>query len=224
VLVAGRQAHRVRGPAPEHETSLFYVWLRREDEERNTYDKDVEAARAAMRKEAGPAQKPAEPEAAAKKSGGIDFEDMHLRVRRVSLPNVVPSRPFFSHDSRTLAFEAVVKGVAGTYKIVLPGKLAPELLTQRRGRAIKWLAKDNRLLWVSDNLPAHFEKTFGFSVYQETNLQDYQELAFLTAWGKLRDWYYDAGFHGADWKAVREKYRLAARCAPSHSVFTPCWR
>ena len=208
------------GQRPNNETSLFYVWLSREDEERNTFDKDVEAARSAMRKETGAAGKEGEAAAGAKRPGGIDFEDMHLRVRRVSLPDVVPSRPFFSHDSRTLAFEAAVKGVAGTYKIVLPGKLAPELLTQRRGRAVKWLAKDNRLLWVSDNLPAHFERTLGFSIYQETNLRDYQELAFLTAWGKLRDWYYDAGCHGADWSAVREKYRLAARCAPSHSVFT----
>lgn len=208
------------GQRPNNETDLFYVWLSREDEERNTFDKDVEAAQSAMRKEAGPAKKEGEAKGPQRNNVRIDFDDMNLRVRRVGLRGLVPSRPFFSHDSRTLAFEAAVKGVAGTYKIVLPDKLAPELLTQRRGRAVKWLAKDSRLLWVSDNLPAHFEKTFGFSVYQETALQDYQELAFLTAWGKLRDAYYDPGFHGADWKAVREKYRLAARYAPSHSVFT----
>jgi tricorn protease len=73
---------------------------------------------------------------------------------------------------------------------------------------------------MSDNLPAHFERTFPFSAYQETDLADYQELGFLTAWGRLRDWYYDAGYHGADWPALKEKYRLAARNARSHSVFT----
>jgi hypothetical protein len=61
--------------------------------------------------------------------------------------------------------------VAGTYKVVLPDKLTPELLTRRRGRALQWLAKDNRLLWLSDNLPAHFDKTFAFSAYQETDLR-----------------------------------------------------
>ena len=208
------------GQRPNNDTDLFYVWLKREDEERNTFDKDVEAAYSAMRKEKSAAPKENVTKPDTKKGGVIDFEDMNLRVRRVNLQGLVPSRPFFSHDSRTLAFEATVKGVAGTYKIVLPDKLTPELLTARRGRAVKWLAKDNRLLWVSDNLPAHFDKTFGFSVYQETNLHDYQELAFLSAWAKLRDGYYDRGYHGADWAAVREKYRLAARLAPSHSVFS----
>ena len=208
------------GQRPNNETDLFYVWLSREDEERNTFDKDVEAAQSAMRKETSAAQKEGAPKGPAKSGGAIDFDDMNLRVRRISMPGVVPSRPFFSHDSRTLAFEAAVKGAAGTYKIVLPDRLSPELLTQRRGRPVKWLAKDNRLLWLSDNLPAHFDKTFGFSVYQETEMEDYQELAFLTAWGKLRDWYYDPGYHGADWGAVKAKYRQAARRAPSHSVFT----
>jgi tricorn protease len=213
------------GQRPNDQTDLFYVWLSRADEERNTFDKAVESAREAMRKSAGEDKKPSDKskdkaETAPKPPVRIDFDDLHLRVRRIALPGVTPAQPFFSHDSRTLAFEATVKGQAGTYKVVLPDKLEPELLTRRRGRAVAWLAKDNRLLWMTDNLPAHFEKTFGFSAYQETGLRDYQELGFLMAWAKLRDWYYDAGFHGADWAAVREKYRLAARCAPSHSVFT----
>ena len=173
-----------------------------------------------MRKEMEPANKEGESRPKGANGAVIDFDDLHLRVHRVNLPGVTPVNPFFSHDSRTLAFEAMVKGVVGTYKIVLPERLAPELLTQRRGRAVKWLAKDNRLLWVSDNLPAHFDKVFHFSVYQGTDLPDYQELAFLTAWRKLRDNYYDPGFHGADWIALKEKYRLAARNAPGYSVFS----
>jgi len=206
------------GQRPGDVTSLFYVWLNRADEERNTYDKETEAAREAMRKERDE-KKEEKPAPADKGASGLDFEDLCLRVRRVDVSGAVPSMPFFSHDSRTLAFEATINGVHGTYKIVLPDKLNVELLTHRTGRAINWLAKDNRLLWVSDGLPAHFDKTFPFSIYQETQIADYQELGFLTAWGKLRDYYYDAGFHGADWVALKEKYRLAARNAPSHSVF-----
>jgi tricorn protease len=206
---------------PNGEASLFYVWLSRADEERNTLDKKLDEARSAMRRERGGDKKEeGSKPPAAKADAPIDFDDLHLRVRRVDLPDAAPSSPFFSHDSRTLAFDARVRGQHGTYKIVLPDRLAPELLTQRRGRAVAWLAKDNRLLWLSDNLPAHMDKTFPFSAYQETGMADYQELGFLTAWGKLRDWYYDAGYHGADWSALKEKYRLAARNARSHSVFT----
>ncbi len=208
------------GQRPNNETSLFYVWLNRADEERTTFDKNVEDALSVMRRENGTDKKDEKAQPAEKNKTAIDFEDLHLRVRRVEMPGVVPANPFFSHDSRTLAFEATVRGLAGTYKVVLPDKLAPELLTQRRGRAVKWLAKDNRLLWMCDNLPAHFDKTFAFSLYQETDLRDYQELAFLTAWGKLRDWYYDPDYHGADWNALKDKYRLAARNAQSQSVFS----
>lgn len=210
------------GKRPTNDTDLFYVWLNREEEERNTFDKSVDNALAAMKKETASGKKEGDSKSEAKdsdkKTKEITFDDLYLRVRRVNLKGIVPANPFFSHDSRTLAFEATIQGVRGTYKIVLPDKLNPELLTKRQGQAITWLAKDNRLLWKSGSLPAHFDKTFAFSVYQETNLYDYQELAFLTAWGKLRDWFYDPNFHGADWPAIREKYRLAARYAPSFSI------
>ena len=211
------------GQRPNNQTDLFYVWLNRADEDHNTFDKETTDAREAMRKGTGTDTKKtdtAKTEEPNQPPARIDFDDLHLRVKRIALPVVTPSRPFFSHDSRTIAFEANVKGQAGTYKVIVPDKLEPELLTRRRGRAVAWLAKDNRLLWLSDNLPAHFDKTFGFSVYQETGLRDYQELGFLSVWARLRDWYYDAGFHGADWNAMRDKYRLAARNAPCHSVFT----
>ncbi|MEI7947097.1 MAG: S41 family peptidase [bacterium] len=211
------------GQRPINETALFYVWLNREDEEHNTFDKTVENALSAMRKETSAEKKETEHKSDLKSTAVtntvITFDDLYLRVRRVSLPNITPSNPFFSHDSRTLAFEATVNGAAGTYKIVLPDKTSPELLTHHQGQAIKWLAKDNRLLWKSGNLPAHLDTSFSISVYQETNLNDYQELAFLTAWGKLRDWFYDPAYHGADWKGIKEKYRLAARYAPSFPVF-----
>jgi len=211
------------GQRPQNDTALFYVWLNREDEERNTFDKTVESALSTMRKETASDRKESDSKSEQKNASStntvINFDDLYLRVRRVNLPNITPANPFFSHDSRTLAFDATINGAAGTYKIVLPDKTSPELLTQRQGQAIKWLAKDNRLLWKSGNLPAHFDRTFSISVYQETHLNDYQELAFLTAWGKLRDWFYDPNYHGADWKAVKEKYRLAARYAPSFPVF-----
>jgi tricorn protease len=211
------------GQRPQNDTALFYVWLNREDEERNTFDKTVESALSTMRKETASDRKESDSKSEQKNASStnnvINFDDLYLRVRRVNLPNIIPSNPFFSHDSRTLAFEATINGAAGTYKIVLPERTSPELLTQRQGQAIKWLAKDNRLLWKSGNLPAHFDRTFSISVYQETNLNDYQELAFLSAWGKLRDWFYDPNYHGADWKAVKDKYRLAARYAPSFPVF-----
>lgn len=34
-----------------------------------------------------------------------------------------------------------------------------------------------------------------------------REAAFEQGWGEMRDGFYDAGFHGADWEAVRDRFR-----------------
>lgn len=206
------------GRRPDSQTDLFYVWLNRLDEEQSTFTKEREKAYEAMRKVRKNAERK-QPEGAKVADGEIDFEDLHLRVKRVTLPGITPARPFFSHDSRTVAFEATVNGQAGTYRVVLPDQLQAQLLTRKRGRVLNWLAKDNRLLWVVDNLPAHFEQSFGFRIYQDTDIRDYQELGYLMGWARLRDWYYDDGFHGADWAKIKEKYRLAARFAPTYSIY-----
>lgn len=39
------------------------------------------------------------------------------------------------------------------------------------------------------------------------HLQEYQQI-FDEAWRVQRDWFYDPGMHGLDWKATRDKYRV----------------
>ncbi|MBQ7189951.1 MAG: PD40 domain-containing protein [Kiritimatiellae bacterium] len=143
----------------------------------------------------------------------IDFTDLDKRVRRLPIPGKLP---YFASDSRALLYQN--NGV--TYRIRIPNKLKPEKLADTSGQIVGWLKKGDKPLWISGELPAHFTTKFPFQVYQTTDLSDYQELAFLTAWGKLRDQFYDDHFHGANWEAVKEKYRLAARYAPTYSVFT----
>lgn len=143
----------------------------------------------------------------------IDFTNLDKRVRR--LP-IVGKSPYFSSDSRTLVYQSG----GTTYRIRIPNKLKPEKMADASGRVVGWLKKGDKPLWISGGLPAHFTTKFPFQVYQTTDLSDYQELAFLTAWGRLRDKFYDGNFHGTDWETVKEKYRLAARYAPTYSVFT----
>ncbi len=144
-----------------------------------------------------------------------DFATLPDRVRSTG---VAGRSPIFSHDGRTLAFTFGTS--VSTIKI--PKRMKPEKILSKDGLPVSWRKDDagGKMLRMVDRLPAHGDKTFSFYAYQETDMHDYQELAFLTAWANLRDGFCDPDMHGADWQAVRGKYRLAARYAPSWSVFS----
>ena len=144
--------------------------------------------------------------------GGIDFSDLAERVETL---NVKASAPFFSHDSRTIAYAAGNQ----TDSVHVPDRLTGKRLFGKTGDFREWTKKDNKVLWVIGYLPAHDEKTFAVKVYQNTDVADYQELVFRTAWGRIRDEFYDPAMHGRDWNAVRGKYVAAARNAKSWGVF-----
>ena len=144
-----------------------------------------------------------------------DFASLADRVRDTG---VAGDNLFFSVDGRTLSFTADNK----TSTIKIPGRMTANKLFDKAGVTVAWAKKggNEQVMRIVNKLPAKGDKTFDFSVYQTTELQDYQELAFLIAWADIRDGFCNPDIHGADWPAVREKYRLAARYAPSWSVFS----
>jgi len=101
-----------------------------------------------------------------------------------------------------------------------------EKLLDKDAKLVAWLkdGDNDKLLGSIDNHPSVGDKTFDFDVYKTIDVQDYQELAFLIGWTDIRDGFYDPRICGADWAAVREKYRLAARYAPSRAVFARVMR
>ena len=195
--------------------SLCYVYLDRELAEIEKYGEELRKARNEI------AEKALDGKRYAKMTNGvkpfaerdcIDFSDLAERVETLK---VKASFPFFSHDSRTIAYNAGDR----TDSIHVPDNLKGKKLFGKTGEFRAWTKKDNKVLWIVGFLPAHDEKTFDFKMYQNTVLADYQELAFRTAWGRIRDLFYDPDTHGCDWNAVREKYVMAARNAQSWSVF-----
>ncbi len=200
---------------------LCYVYLDRTMEEIETFEYDFDKSRRAIREDAVVPEKyaslnlPGE-EAANKRRDlpfEIHFDDLAERVRVVK---VSASMPFFGWDSRTIAFATANHT---TDYICVPNQLTPQKLFNCMGVPRAWVQKGNRVLWIVNRLPAIGEQTLGFNVYQNTDIRDYQELAFRTAWARIRDIYYDPGTHGADWPAVGRKYLEPARNALSHSVF-----
>ena len=150
-----------------------------------------------------------------------DFATLPDRVRSTGVKGY---RLRFSPDGRTLSFFS--GGNKKMWTVKIPGRMKPEKLLDKDANIVAWMKDSNKdkLLAVIDNRPAIGDKTYGFNVYQTTDVRDYQELAFLTAWANLRDNFCDVNMHGADWMAVKAKYRIVARNAPCWNAFARTMR
>ncbi|MBN1590927.1 MAG: hypothetical protein JW888_15545, partial [Pirellulales bacterium] len=150
-----------------------------------------------------------------KKPVAIDFDDIHRRVRRVSLPGTKERNLFWSHDSTKLLFTAQVDGKGGTYSISPAESLKPTLLSTRTGAQAKWIAPGNQIVWLSGKVPGSMSssgstKSYKFSVVQEVDRSKRNKAAFDLCWRTMRDFYYDEAYNNRNWDEIRRKYAVAA--------------
>ncbi len=156
----------------------------------------------------------------------IDFDGIHERVRRISVPQATESDLFWKHDSAKLAFNASINGKEGTYTVNLPEPGNPELLSSSTGRQARWISTGNQVLWLSGGSPASLNAATGantaykFSAQQELNLPAKRQAAFLMCWRAMRDHYYDGRFNNRNWDAIRRKYEDLALQAGDTETLT----
>ena len=145
----------------------------------------------------------------------IDFDGIHQRIRRVSIPDTSENRLFWSHDSKKLAFTAKIDGKTGTYTISPPNELGPKLLSTKTGRHARWIARGNQILWLVDDVPGSLTSdgktaSYGFTALQEVDLPARFHAAFDLCWRHMRDSYYDGALNNRNWDQIRRKYAPVA--------------
>jgi tricorn protease len=160
---------------------------------------------------------------AKKRTLQIDFEDLHERLRHVSIPNSSESELVWSPDSKKLAFTASVEAKAGTYYIEPPDSLRPKLLNAKTGSQATWISTGNRILWLSGGVPGAVSgttvSTHAFTARQEVRVSNQFREAFNQAWRTMRDSFYDENLGGRDWDQIREKYiGMAGECPDGASL------
>lgn len=214
------------------EVDIHYVYLQKELDDQSSRDRKLEKAREKFEKsrpqpkEIGPqAAEKKEPDAKPAVAGGekkptlpdvvIDFDELHKRVRRVSIADSTESGLFFSHDSTKLYFSANIKGQAGTYSIELPEKLTPQLLLASTGRLARSLPKTKTIVWLSGGTPGSVTSTgthtrYTFRVDQEVDRRARFRTVFDQCWRVMRDRWYDERLGNRNWDEVRRKYLDAA--------------
>lgn len=226
----------------DKETDIYYVWLSRDDDARNSRDRRLEEALEAMEAERGKrgegdtredaktsedeteakvdteASAPEEKDAKKPTPVRIDFEGLDERIRHIRIGGT-PSGLFWSFDSKALAFQSAINGKRGTYKVVFPNNLEPDFMSTHTGSYARWIKKGSKIIWLNDGVPAAFTQKYPFKVFQQTNIADYRRLAFRLIWRTFRDSFYDSAMNNLDWNAARLKYEDAAANAGSWECF-----
>jgi len=195
-----------------NEVDVCFVYLQKEEDDTSPRDRLVERAKDKMAK-ARRASKNKEKTKSTRKDKGvaIDFDGIHRRVRRVSLPGTTEDNLVWSCDSKRLAFTARVNGRQGTYTISPPDDLQPRLLAAASGARARWIAPGNQIVWLSGGVPASLSssgaaRSYRFSVVQEVDRAKRNRVAFDLCWRTMRDFYYDEALGNRNWDEIRRKY------------------
>ncbi len=154
------------GRRGNNEVDIYYVFLKKDDDEKESRDRTIEKAvekitkarkKAATRK-ADDEKKGDEAGKSEKKSVkvAIDFEGIHERIRHVALPDVTEADLFWSPDSKRLAFTATIDGRRGLFTIAIPDELRPRPLGSMPMSQARWLEPGNLVVGLSAGSPASF--------------------------------------------------------------------
>ncbi|HEX5273607.1 MAG TPA: S41 family peptidase, partial [Gemmataceae bacterium] len=174
-------------------------------------------------------QKPAAPGAAS--SGDIDWDDIHLRVSQPARSEALEGA--VSPDGTKVAYSSfepdgsidlwVASVPRGNISRVSSGNLRPRGITwsKKHTNVVYFLDRDGQLRMARPGLSG-FDALFGgsrgssgggdsavvpFRVKMTVKRdEEFQEI-FDQSWRALAENFYDGKFNGADWKAVRAKYR-----------------
>ena len=170
----GRVIAFVGARESKENVDIHFVFLRAEDDQKNSRDRSIEKALEKMQKgrnkmDAGTEQDSDpqvkdEPKAVAPalKKGAtpvvIDFDGIRQRIHRVTIPHSHETDLIWSPDSKKLAFSATVDGQLGAYTIEVPDRLKPALLNSQTGAQARWL-KNGQIVWLSGGIPASISGT-----------------------------------------------------------------
>lgn len=164
-------------------------------------------------------------------TGDIDWDDLHLRVEQVGPP---ADEALISKTGKQVAFRGqsgrdadlwVASTDGGTVTRLTTGNVRPQQLHWTKGGTIYFLDGTGSIRSTSASLssfggassgPATVPFTAKVTVRRD---EEFNEI-FDQSWRHMADTFYDAKHHGADWKAVREKYRpLVAHTAMKEDLY-----
>ncbi len=213
--------------------NIYFVFLRKEDDEKTRADREDEEDARYDPPKAQPtgepkaqdgARTPSEPK---EKPVQIDFEDIHLRIRPVTRYAEGVQEAVISPDAERIAYRTAYQGQSDLYTIKWDGTDEKRLTTGGLSPSqISWSLDGKMLYFLSRGRLQRLTTTGGSpqatSTEVKIRIQPGAERAYLldAVWRTLNETFYDPNFHGVDWSAMRIKYRPFLPYAQSDRDFT----
>ncbi len=171
-------------------------------------------------------QKPAAKDAP--ETSEIDWEDIHLRVSRPAA--IAAEAGAISPDGEKVALRSSGSGGEDLWVASTDGKSLNRITTGNVGPfQIQWSRRLPLVFFLDKKGVVHLaavgssSKVLPIPFQAKMTIRREEEFAemFEQSWRALRDHFYDDKFHGADWNAIRAKYRpLVKHVAMKEDLYT----
>ncbi|MCB2200529.1 hypothetical protein KQI63_14060 [bacterium] len=194
-----------------NQMDIYFVYLTREDDERTQEEWEIWEKTRDKKKDKGDDED--EEEGEDELVVTIDFEDIHLRGRRMtSLPSDETMIAIHPKGDK-LFFLATVEGDRDLYSVNRFGDDMEEVTSGgTRPSAITFDAANETFYYLKSGKPYSMGMDGGksestdFKARITIDVPGRRLQVLDEGWRVLGDWFYDPGMHGVDWPALRGKY------------------
>ena len=205
----------ISGRSSDRSNDVWFVWLKKEDWEKETQDwqeRDTPAADAA----------PAKGEKKGPKPIKIDFDKIHERIVQVTSFPGDESDLVISKDGETFYYTTSSSNAKGRdlYSIKWDGKDLKEITKGGSGPGNVRMDKEAKYLYFSRmggisriDLKSNATEGLPYAAKMKIDYNAERTQVFEEAWRTIRDGFYDPKFHGNDWVKLHDKYK--ERCVYS---------
>jgi tricorn protease len=168
----------------------------------------------------------------------IDWDDIHLRVKQPAGVGYDVTECAISPDGAKIAFRAKIDEIEDLWVANTDGGSVTRLTTGNlKPTQIRWSRVFPSQLYFLDKTgsmramavaasgvvvpPGTAPNTVTFTAKMTVKQEELFLEMFDQSWRALNENFYDAGFHGADWKQIRTRYRAIVRhCALKEDLYT----